>query len=363
MKQIETTGATREEAIQKALEELGVEMADVTNIEVIDEGSKGFLGLGSRPVKVRVTVEKDLPEKPQKSHNKAGTKEEKQSRTQTTKQVFQKQEKEADKKYARPVAQSTSKVKSKQETIQEKPVMNTEPSTNGTNENVQESESRVTITEAQGSEASALLCEMLKKMGIEATVKFVRTEDGVPKLEIDSQDGALLIGRKGSHLETLQFLINRMFFGLEEGDNSEKFVVDTENYLARRKESLRQMAINLAERARKTGRKVKLSPMPPHERRIIHVTLQNDNSVETFSLGKGDNRYVVIAPKVRRYDRRTPKDTRNRRGYKNQRHDNRYSNRPQNRRGNRRDYKPNWRRGRTDRSPYGDDIEPGQVSE
>ncbi len=215
---------------------------------------------------------------------------------------------------------------------------------------------------------------MLQKMGIEASVRFVRTEDGIPKLEIESQDGALLIGRKGAHLETIQFLINRMFFGIEEGDSIEKFVVDTENYLARRKDTLRQMALDFADKARKTGRKMKLSPMPSHERRVIHLTLQNDHSVETFSIGKGESRCVVIAPKNRRFDRR-PRDNRDRRDHRDYRdrrdsrdrrdrfHDNRYSNRPSNRQGGRRDFRPDWKRGRPNRSPYGDDVDPGQVSD
>lgn len=375
MKQIEVVGATREEAIQKALEELGVEMADVSNIEVIDEGSKGFLGLGSRPVKVRVTVEKSIPEQHQKSQKHADEKGGKHISAKSMEKVSPRtvkgKGKEPGKSYAKMESGSTFEEKSKHNTRQERKSMMTEQPPQEENKDVQEKEMKVNVTDAQGNEASALLAEMLQKMGIEASVKFVRTEDGIPKLEIESQDGALLIGRKGSHLETIQFLVNRMFFGIEEGDSVEKFVIDTENYLARRKDTLRQMALDFAERARKTGRKMKLSPMPSHERRVIHMTLQNDNSVETFSIGKGDTRCVVIAPKNRRFDRRPydNRDRRDHRGYRDTRDrrdrypNNRYSNKPQNRRTGGRDFKPDWKRGRSGRSPYGDDIEPGQVSE
>jgi len=375
MKQIETVGATREEAIQKALEELGVEMADVSNIEVVDEGSKGFLGLGSRPVKVRVTVEKSTPEQHQKSQKHADEKGSKHIPSKGKEKVLPKtakgKGKEFEKSYAKMDSGSTFEEKSQHNTRQERKSMTTEQPPQEENKDVQEKEIKVNVTDAQGNEAAALLAEMLQKMGIEASVKFVRTEDGIPKLEIESQDGALLIGRKGSHLETIQFLINRMFFGIEEGDSIEKFVVDTENYLARRKDTLRQMALDFAERARKTGRKMKLSPMPSHERRVIHMTLQNDHSVETFSIGKGDARCVVIAPKSRRFDRR-PHDNRDRRDHRGHRDtrdhrdrypNNRYSNKPQNRRSGGRDFRPDWKRGRPSRSPYGDDIDPGQVSE
>ncbi len=368
MKQIETVGATREEAIQMALEELGVEMADV-NIEVIDEGSKGFLGLGSRPVKVRVTVDKDVSEPHQKSHRPSGEKGNKHTQMRGKERALSKQvkgkSKESDRIYTSTDSRSSSETKSKQHIRQERKSMMSEQPPREEKENVQEKESKGTLTDAQGNEASALLSEMLQKMGVEATVKFVRTEDGIPKLEIESQDGALLIGRKGANLETIQFLVNRMFFGIEEGDSIEKFVVDTENYLARRKDTLKQMALDFAERARKTGKKVKLSPMPAHERRIVHMTLQRDHSVETFSVGKGESRCVVIAPKNRHFDRR-PRDSRDRRDYRDRRdrfHDNRYSNRPQNRRGGRRDFKPDWKKERPHRSPYGNDVDPGQVSE
>ncbi len=374
MKQIETIGATREEAIQKALEELGVEMADVANIEVIDEGSKGFLGLGSRPVKVRVTVEKEIPERHPKHQKQTDEKGGKKGKEKLPPKQVKGKTKELEKDYASTESASGSNVKSKQNPRQERKNMTAEQPPQDSKEEISEKENKISITDAQGNEASALLGEMLQKMGIEATVKFVRTDDEIPKLEIESQDGALLIGRKGTHLETIQFLINRMFFGIEEGDSVEKFIVDTENYLARRKDTLKQIALDFADKARKTGRKMKLSPMPSHERRIIHLTLQDDHSVETFSIGRGENRCVVIAPKNRRFDRR-PRDNRDHRDHRDYRdrrdnrdrrdrfHDNRYSNRSSNRQGGRRDFRPDWKRGRTNRSPYGGDVDPGQVSD
>ncbi len=369
MKQIETVGTTREEAIQKALEELGVEMADVENIEVLDEGSKGFLGLGSRPVKVRVTAKKSVTvERGQKSRkgltettekvtpNKVSGKgkdihEQGKAKAKTPDKVFKKSE-----------PGSTPKKAQQIEKQEKKDMMSEQPPIEG-NEGSHEKKDRANVTDAQGNEASALLSEMLQKMGIESTVRFVRTEDGTPKLEIESQDGALLIGRRGSHLETIQFLVNHIFSNVEEGDAIEKFVVDTENYLERRKETLRQMALSFAERAKRGGRRIKLSPMPSNERRVIHVTLQNDNSVETFSVGRGDSRYVVIAPKNRYHGRRQ----RDSRDHRDRFQDNRYSRRPQNNRrsggGGRRDYNSDWRRGRGGRSPYDDDLDSGQISE
>ncbi|HOV33777.1 MAG TPA: RNA-binding cell elongation regulator Jag/EloR [Candidatus Hydrogenedens sp.] len=366
MRQIETVGTTREEAIKKALAELGVEMADVDNIEVLDEGSKGFLGLGSRPVKVRVTAKKSMSVEREQKYRKSqvesaekGTSNKVQGKGKDIREQLKSKTRTPDKVIKKSESGSTPKKAQQTEKQEKKNMMSEQPPIKG-NEESHEKKIRVNVTDAQGNEASALLAEMLQKMGIESTVKFVRTEDGTPKLIIESQEGALLIGKRGSHLETIQFLVNHIFSGVEEsGEITERFVVDTENYIERRKETLRQMALSSAERAKRGGRKIKLPPMPSNERRVIHLTLQNDNSVETFSVGKGDSRYVVIAPK-NRYQGRRQWDSRDRR---DRFQDNRYSRRPQNRRGGRRDYNPDWKRGRSGHSPYDGNLDSGQISE
>lgn len=366
MRQIETVGTTREEAIQKALEELRVEMADVDNIEVLDEGSKGFLGLGSRPVKVRVTTKKSMTvEREQKSRKNPVESAEKgnsnkfQGKGKNIREQGKSKTRTPDKVFKKSESGSTPKKVQQTEKQEERNMMSEQPPLER-KEEFHEKKVRVNVTDAQGNEASALLAEMLNKMGIESTVNFIRTEDGTPKLIIESQEGALLIGKRGSHLETIQFLINHIFSSAEEGGEiPERFIVDTENYVERRKDTLRQMALSSAERAKRGGRKIKLPPMPSNERRVIHLTLQNDNSIETFSVGRGDSRYVVIAPK-NRYQGRRQWDSRDRR---DRFQDNRYSRRPQNRRTGRRDYNPNRKRGRTGDFPYGGDLDSGQISE
>lgn len=358
MRQVEVVGATREEAIQKALEILGVPIEEVDKIEVLDEGSKGIFGIGARPVKIRATVEK-LPPLEDEIRQRPKASEQSQDEVKS-KKVWKKKEIGASSEVGTNV--STKSFRKEPSKKQEKKSMEQTHS-----EDVLQRDEKVVprITEEEGAEASSLLKELLAKMGIEAQVRYVRTSEGVPKLEIESQDGALIIGRKGANLDAIQFLINRMFFKAEENEIAEKFVVDTENYLARRRESLKDLALRQAEKVKRTGKKVKLSPMPPHERRIIHLTLQNDRNIETYSVGKEGDRCVVIAPRFRRESRR--KDNRRQKS-----RDNQMSGRGSSRVRNQRDVRGGRRQGRFDwgrrrqnsRSPYEErDIDPGQVSD
>ncbi len=392
MKSVEASAKTREEAIQSALEELGVEMSDVDKIEILDEGSRGFLGLGTRPVKVRITVESlpdDAPTRPAKGGQRpprpertgrgdrpargeqrdqgrrAGQRgEQRQDRQQRPEQrreqrAEQRQERGGGQDRAtrgeqrgnqrgeararqdnrdrnggrrgrggrdarqRPAPSAqTDKTERPQE--KEKEPLPVQPdaeldseSLNGSDleevlenaapvDRAHEEESFEPISDAQGAEAAALLQEVIQKMGIEAEVQFARAEDGSARLNVVSQDGAILIGRKGRNLSALQYIINRMISRGDVAENTERLVVDVEGYIERRRASLEAMARGLAEKAKAHRRNMRLKPMSPQERRIIHLSLQDDPDVRTFSLGESLYRSVVISPNNARPERPRP---------------------------------------------------------
>jgi spoIIIJ-associated protein len=157
------------------------------------------------------------------------------------------------------------------------------------------------------SEAAALLQEILSRMGMEATAHCEVTGSGETCLKVESPDSAILIGRKGRTLASLQYLINRIIHRTE-GEDVERISVDVEGYADRRRESLEELAQRLAARVKESGRRMRVKPMTAQERRVIHVALENDPEVRTFSIGDGDDRCVVIALKddqgdSDRYDR------------------------------------------------------------
>lgn len=153
------------------------------------------------------------------------------------------------------------------------------------------------ITEEQGQNAAAILQEIIQKMGMEATVEFARADDETARLNVESEDQAILIGRKGRTLSSLQYIINRVAFAHDAGDSTERLVVDVGGYIDRRRESLEDMAHNMADKAKSTGRNMRLKPMTPQERRIIHMALADDEEIRTFSLGDSLYRSVVISPR------------------------------------------------------------------
>ncbi|MEX1253958.1 MAG: RNA-binding cell elongation regulator Jag/EloR [Dehalococcoidia bacterium] len=147
--------------------------------------------------------------------------------------------------------------------------------------------------------AKETLETMLSLMSIDAVVEVRAPETpgdglGLSKavLDVTGDDLGVLIGRRGSTLASLQYLMNvivsRRFRG------NAPFAVDVEGYRRRREESLHALAVRMAERVRETGRSVTLEPMPPNERRIVHLALAEDPTVVTTSVGEGDSRKVAI---------------------------------------------------------------------
>ena len=119
---------------------------------------------------------------------------------------------------------------------------------------------------------------------------------GGPVIDIEGEDSGLLIGRRGETLRALQFLVNLIVKKRVE-DESLRVVLDVERYRERRANSLHDLALNVAEKVSSSGRSISLEPMPPADRRVVHVTLADHPRVTTESSGFGENRNVTIAPK------------------------------------------------------------------
>ena len=395
MKTVEANAKTREEAIQNALDEMGVELSDVDDIKILDEGSKGFLGFGARPVRVQVSVEKlhDDPapkerndERGSRGRGRGGAKREDPQDTRGEEQRDRgdrggrggrndrgrgrggeggpgenggrrpkrdgeraKQGKGASSrgeskpkpkpkpKQTRQAAPESSAVKPEEE----RPVEDVYAGKAALDEN----EVCEAIPDELGNEAAALLQEIIGKMGLDAKVAFARVDDGTARLNVESEDSAILIGRKGRNLGAMQYLINRMVSRSDAAENTERLAVDVEGYIDRRRATLADMAQTFARRAKDQSRNMRLKPMSPQERRIIHLTLQDDPDVRTFSLGESLYRSVVISPKDAKPERSRPPRSRGRGGR---------GGRGRNNRGDRGRRENNRQDGDTDAGQFGD---------
>ncbi len=148
-------------------------------------------------------------------------------------------------------------------------------------------------TAALGEMAKKTVEDLLRLLGVEAGVELKDESDRI-LLSIKSDGSGLLIGRKGETLDALEYLVTKMVH--KGAEDKKRIVIDTENYRSRREESLVQLAHRLADKAKRLGRPVTISPMNAHDRRIIHLALQDDKSLHTRSTGTGLFRRVVISP-------------------------------------------------------------------
>lgn len=160
---------------------------------------------------------------------------------------------------------------------------------------------RVKVT-VEGS-TKKFLEDVIRAMGVEAkAIVNYDQENSTIEINIDGDEMGVLIGKRGQTLDSLQYLIS-----LVVNKNSENYIkvkLDTENYRARRKETLENLAKNIAYKVKRTRKPVSLEPMNPYERRIIHSALQNDKFVETYSEGEEPYRKVVINVKKGVYEKR-----------------------------------------------------------
>jgi len=261
---IQISAATVADAIEKGLARLSLPRERVT-VQVIDQGSRGLLGLGARDAVVRLTpisAQATIPEEPPAAPAAAPE--------------------------PTPAARGTPAVRPAPVPAPRRP----EPAPETTD---------VEWTSDQVTEvARQTLAELLGKMGIQAQVR-VRQPEGEDSesapltLDIEGEDLEMLIGQQGKVLNALQY-ITRLIVS-REVERWVNLVVDVEHYKQRRAKSLRELASRIAERVARTKQPVALEPMPPNERRAIHIALRDHPSVTTQSVGKGDSRKVTIIPK------------------------------------------------------------------
>ena len=302
MKQYEFSARTQDEAVEMGLQELGVSIADV-DIQVVEEGSKGLFGLfGSRPVKVRLTL-KDAEEDPladlleDKKPAKPQTEPEKKQEKKPEKKAEKKpvaEKKAEEKKPAPEKKKAEKKAEPAEKKEQEKPAVKAEIRPMEKPEVTMIAAEELTDDSPAGT-AHAFLAELTKLMGVDVTIDMGTDAEGNVYGYINGDTLGILIGRRGETLDAVQYLTSLKVNRGREGYT--RVTLDTENYRAKREDTLIRLANRMANRALRTGRKVSLEPMNPYERRIIHYALQQTEGVTTHSEGEEPNRHVVITNK------------------------------------------------------------------
>lgn len=342
MNSVVVTAKTLDEAITNALLQLGAS-SDQVNIEVLEEGSKGFMGLFGKSFKVRATlkdgeepvveasepinnvkvtdaaeevaakeevvkieesapmqpieavtvtgekvviddtIEKRLREANSAREAKGGNREERRDRREGRRDDRRDRRRE-DRRDRR--ENREEHFEEREEEAQAKPAF----------------EAPVYEIPADAEEVQAkvkaFLTELLGAMGIQVAIETRFSAEGIMEVSIDGEGMGVIIGKRGATLDSLQYLAT-LVVNKGRADHV-RLKLDTEGYRARRQETLEKLAINLAKKVKRTGHRVVLEPMNPYERRIIHSVLQADRAVETHSDGEEPYRKVIISPKRRR---------------------------------------------------------------
>ena len=252
-REIIATGKDVQEAQANAAALLGASETDTIEYEVLDFPTKGFLGIGAKPAKVKATIE--LPDAPQRPRRQKKSEEQK----------------------------------------------STPRKENATREPMK-TEAEVVLTKIEAGEGEDrsfdFVNRLIANLGINASATLYRQDEGGRRICIDGEDAGMLIGHHGETLDALQYLSNLACS--KKNINGERMhdhvTVDIEGYRAKREDTLRALARRMAAKALKNNRNVMLEPMNAYERRIIHSEVQGIEGVSTNSVGSDNNRKVVIYP-------------------------------------------------------------------
>jgi spoIIIJ-associated protein len=255
MSSYEFSGKSVKEAVEKACAELKVEESAL-EVEVLEECSRGFLGIvGQRDARVRVRTRDGL--------HKIATEE-----------------------LTPPAVDDEGPAP-----------RSADPEDHGPSESPEVETDPPSIETSRALEQAREILEgILGRMTVEAAVES-HISNGSIHLDIKGDGSGLLIGKKGQTLNALQFLVSKIINRENSGGEKVRVIVDTENYRLRKEENLREKAIRMGQRAKKTLKPVWLGPLPPNERRIVHMILADDREVYTKSHGEGNMRKIVVYPR------------------------------------------------------------------
>ena len=280
IKFIDMTGKTEDEAIRRALEQLGLERDDVS-VEILERAKSGFLGIGGSPATVRVSYDDGQPEpkpEPVKPEPKSAAPKAEKKPVYCA-EVLQK-EVRAREKQEREAKRGERRAEPKAEKAPREPVVLGEESRDGKSEQIR-----------------TFLSGLLEHMDAKAEVKVYEVEKNRYKVILEGEKLGALIGRRGETLDAIQQLTN---YSINRGGESKRarVQIDAENYREKREESLERLAQKVAGKVVKYRRNVTLEPMNAYERHVIHTALQDTQYITTFSIGTEPNRRVVVS-----YDR------------------------------------------------------------
>lgn len=285
---IEKTGRTVEEALAAALSELNLTEADV-DVQVLQEAKNGFFGIGKRDARILVTP-KAVPS-PMGETADAPTAAPTDETVQAVVTAAAAEAAPAEKPAAVPSVDDAQAAFA--ERVKEKVDAELGAAPAPRRDRDRQGETPFVVDEHVVDAAKEFLQKVFQAMDMQVVMeKFINKKDGCVVLKLHGADMGVLIGKHGQTLDAFQYLTN-----LVANKNSETrvhIVIDVENYRERRAETLTRLARRLADKCKRTGERVVLEPMNPHERKIIHTALQGDPRVTTLSEGSEPFRKVVI---------------------------------------------------------------------
>ena len=303
MSYIEVTGKTEEEALNRALAQLGLERDDVS-VEILERSKSGFLGIGAVPAKIRVSygegiesnwkeilktelTPKTAPKAPRSAAPKAeAPKTESAPKAEPVKAA--EAPKAAPQRESRPAPEKQRQRPQRQEKREEVREEVRETAAPAEPEELGE-----ICTDEKAQQIETFLTGLLRQMGSDAETRIYQPEKGRYKVILEGEKLGALIGHRGETLDAIQQLTN---YAVNRGAGSRvRIHLDAENYRQKREQSLQRLAVKVAGKVTKYRRNVTLEPMNAYERHVIHTALQDVPNVTTYSTGTEPNRRVIVA--------------------------------------------------------------------